>query len=168
MEKPFAKEVTIRPNPEMTAAEKFQREFLERINNLRASGCQCGDTYMPPAPPLSWNLQLELAAYNHAEDMSKNRYFDHVSKSGKTVKDRIIAAGYDFYGYKSFIIGENIALGQRSIKEVMEGWIKSPGHCKNLMKQEYKEVGIVRYNTYWVQDFGGREPFPKKQKFKIF
>ncbi len=168
IEKSGPERLRFRNGTEISAAEKFQKEFLERINQLRSKGCNCGGTYMPPAPPVTWNLQLELAAFNHAEDMNTQKYFDHISKDGKTVKDRIIAAGYNFYGYRSFIIGENIALGQRSIKEVMDGWIGSAGHCKNLMKQEYREVGIARYNTYWVQEFGGREPFPPKKKRGLF
>jgi uncharacterized protein YkwD len=39
----------------------------------------------------------------------------------------------------------------------MAEWFKSEGHCHNLMNPAFKEVGIVQYNDYWVQDFGGRE-----------
>ena len=45
--------------------------------------------------------------------------------------------------------------------EAMEGWLKSPGHCKNIMKAEFKEVGMAvyfnessHYSYYWTQDFG--------------
>lgn len=134
----------------------FQKEFLQRINAVRARGCNCGDTYMPPAPPLTWNSQLQEAAYLHAHDMNRNKYFSHVNLSGQTSKDRIAAAGYTISGYKHLAVGENIAWGQRSIQEVMNGWLKSEGHCRNLMNQSYKEVGIAMENYYWVQDFGGR------------
>jgi hypothetical protein len=49
----------------------------------------------------------------------------------------------------------------------MNGWFKSPGHCKNLMNPAFKEIGIALYNTYWVQDFGGRESFTEEQQKMI-
>jgi uncharacterized protein YkwD len=140
----------------------FQKEFLKQLNKIRAEGCKCGDTYMPPVEPVSWNGQLQLAALGHAQDMARNKYFSHVSKNGDKIKERITAAGYTPTGYKSFAIGENIAFNQRSIKEVMKGWKESPSHCKNLMSPAFKEVGIAMQNYYWVQDFGGRIPFGKR------
>ena len=80
------------------------------------------------------------------------------------MEDRIVLAGYYFNGYKSFMVGENIAFGQGSISEVMNGWFKSEGHCMNLMNPDFKEVGVAEYNTYWVQDFGGRVPFSEEQQ----
>ena len=112
---------------------------------------------MLPAPPMKWNDQLEHAASVHAADMYKNNYFGHLSKSGKTFKDRIRGAGYTISGYSSFYVGENIARGQRSIQEVMDDWFKSEGHCKNLMNPSFTEVGVAKNNLYWVQDFGGRK-----------
>jgi len=143
---------------------QFKREFLENINHIRQRGCNCGVTYMPPAAPLTWNYQLEAAALGHAIDMSQLNYFSHTSKDGRSMEDRIALAGYRFKGYRSFMIGENIAMGQMSIAEVMHGWLKSEGHCKNLMNPAFKEVGVAEDNQYWVQDFGGREPFTAEEQ----
>ena len=142
----------------------FKQEFLETINRTRTKGCKCGKTKMPPAPPLVWNDILEDAAMTHAKDMSKRKYFSHTGKDGSSSSDRIMAAGYKFDGYRSFMAGENIAFGQESIAEVMAGWFKSEGHCKNLMNPGFKEVGVAQYNNYWVQEFGGREEFSDEQK----
>ncbi|MGB4775672.1 MAG: CAP domain-containing protein [Daejeonella sp.] len=139
-------------------SSEFRKEFLTQINEIRAKGCHCGDKYMPPAAALSWNDQLESAAAAHANDMANKKYFNHIGPDKKTVKDRIVEAGYDFSGYRSYAVGENIAFGQRSVKEVMIGWIKSPHHCENLMNPEFKEVGVAESNRYWVQDFGKRVP----------
>lgn len=150
---------------QINGGEQFKGEFLDNINHTRAKGCTCGTTPMPPAPPLIWNDQLEKAAMGHARDMAKKNYFNHTSKDGRTMLDRISAAGYNRNGYKSFTIGENIAQGQQSIAEVMAGWFKSEGHCRNLMNPDFKEVGVAQYDTYWVQDFGGREQFsPEVQR----
>jgi uncharacterized protein YkwD len=144
--------------------KEFKREFLESINHTREKGCTCGVTYMPPAGPLVWNDELETAATGHAKDMAVLNYFSHTSRDGRTMGDRIAAAGYNFKGYKSFMIGENIAAGQQSIAEVMQGWIKSEGHCKNLMNPKFKEVGVAYYKNFWVQDFGGRQPFSTEEE----
>jgi uncharacterized protein YkwD len=141
------------------STQKFRREFLEYINSVRAKGCTCGITYMAPAPPLTWNVQLELSAMGHAADMANQNYFSHTSLDGRTMQGRIRAAGYTYDGFKNYMIGENIAYGPPTISEVMQGWFKSPGHCKNLMNPEFKEIGVAEDRTYWVQDFGGREAF---------
>lgn len=142
----------------------FKQQFLHDINDLRSRGCTCGTTYMPPAPPLSWNELLAHAALDHARDMAKHSYFSHTSIDGRTMEYRIKAAGYSSRGFKSYTIGENIAFGPPTISEVMAGWIKSPGHCKNLMNPAFKEIGVAQFNDYWVQDFGGRQPFSEKEQ----
>lgn len=157
----------IKAYSQSTGTPEFKHEFLKQINNVRSTGCTCGTTYMPPAPPMVWNNNLEKAAKGHAWDMSNNNYFSHTSKDGRSMEDRIVFAGYIFNGFKSFAIGENIAFGQTSITEVMNGWIKSPGHCKNLMNPQFKEVGVAEDHTYWVQDFGGRESFSVQQQNEI-
>jgi len=148
-------------------SNKFKQEFLRQINLTRQKGCKCGTTYMPPASPLIWNDQLEKAAKKHADDMSSKRYFSHISKNGLTALNRAEKAGYDHNGYRSFMVGENIAQGQPTITEVMNGWFGSEGHCMNLMNPTFKEVGVWVSNTYWVQDFGGREEFSDEMKKMI-
>ena len=49
--------------------------------------------------------------------------------------------------------GENIANGYTAERSVVDGWIKSPGHCKNLMNKAYKEMGVAKIGTYWTQEF---------------
>jgi uncharacterized protein YkwD len=148
-------------------ARNFKDEFLSRINRVRQAGCKCGSQNMPPAPPLVWNEQLEKAAKGHAEDMADRNYFNHKSKDGRNIQDRIINAGYGYKGFRSYAVGENIAFGQQSIDEVQDGWFKSPGHCKNLMNPDFKEIGVATSKKYWVQDFGGREEFTPQQQQMI-
>lgn len=137
----------------------FRKEFLKRVNAVRAKGCRCGGKYMAPAPALTWNEQLEQAALAHAKDMNRNGYFSHTSRNGNSVKDRVERAGYSFKGFQGYSFGENIAAGQQSIEQVMTSWIKSPGHCKNLMNPNFREIGVAETNYYWVQNFGMRQSF---------
>ena len=151
-------------NQDVPKGAQFKKEFLERINKIRQKGCNCGKQYMPPVAPLVWNDKLEEAAINHAKDMYKKDFFSHDSKDGRKIVNRIEAAGYVRKGFKSYQIGENIAQGQPTIAEVTDGWFKSEGHCFNLMQGGFKEIGVGYYNTYWVQDFGGREEFSPEAK----
>jgi len=156
---------TARTQYRPATSESFKQEFLNYINATRARGCNCGTKWFPPAPPLTWNTNLQKSAFGHAKDMNDKNYFSHTSKDGRSMQDRIVMAGYVFNGYKSFLIGENIAAGQQSIQQVMQEWFKSEGHCHNLMNPGYKEIGIAQYNDYWVQDFGGRESYsPAEQR----
>lgn len=123
--------------------------ILKLVNEARKKGCQCGTTYYEPAPPLTWNEALEQAALEHSHDMFVNKYFSHTAPDGSRAGDRIAKAGYHWTMY-----GENIGLGFRNEKEVVEGWLKSPGHCKNIMNRDYKEMGVARVGNYWTQNFG--------------
>lgn len=124
---------------------------LQLVNNVRQTGCDCGGEYMPPVAPLSWNDQLATAAYNHSKDMNTNNYFSHTGLDGSGPGDRIRRTGYNWRTY-----GENIAKGYQNEHAVINGWITSPGHCKNIMNGNFKEMGMGREGVYWTQDFGAR------------
>src|SRR5436190_13696271 len=80
--------------------------ILQLVNDARAKGCNCGNTYYGPAPALTWNEKLEKAAFGHSKDMSSKNYFNHESPSGVTPGQRIKTAGYKWSAY-----GENIGEG---------------------------------------------------------
>lgn len=125
--------------------------LLQLVNEVRKKGCKCGDTYYGPAPAVKWNDQLAAAATSHSENMYKNKFFAHVAPDGSNGGVRIKRVGYTWMAF-----GENIAVGYRTEKEVVKGWIESPGHCKNIMSKLYKEMGVGRYGNYWTQEFGRR------------
>ena len=137
----------------------FIESTLKIVNKVRAAGCSCGVTPMQPAGAFTWNDTLYNAALAHANDMSKQGYFSHVSKDGRKAADRIRQAGYSHEGYKTFIVGENIAEGQDDLKEVIGDWFKSEGHCRNLMNPKFMELGLAQAGGYWVMEFGGRTAF---------
>lgn len=126
-----------------------QDTLLFLVNEVRAKGCNCGGTAMPPVQPLRWNVLLELAAAKHSKDMLENKYFSHTSPNGTTPKMRIQAAGYNYAW-----MGENIASGPAKELDVIKGWLGSPDHCKNMMSAQFKEMGVARAGKYWTQVFG--------------
>jgi uncharacterized protein YkwD len=115
------------------------------INKARASECD---------NPLRTDERLRTASRRHSADMAKNDYFSHVGKDGSSFVDRIARAGYP----RGSAGGENIAMGYMSAKAVVEGWLTSEGHRKNIMNCSFKAVGVglaYRGSTpYWTQDFG--------------
>ena len=123
--------------------------MLSLINKYRKKGCKCGRTFMPAVDALIWNSKLELAALKHSKDMFDHKYFDHIDKKGQGPNARISKEGY-----KWSTCGENIAMGQNTVEEVMNGWIMSEGHCKNIMNKSFNEVGSGSTGTIWVQNFG--------------
>lgn len=125
--------------------------MLQLLNTVRASGCRCEGINYKPAPPLCWNDLLEAAAQKHSNDMFQKNYFNHIEGDGSNGGTRIDAAGYKWMTY-----GENIGMGYRNEKEVVAAWLKSPGHCKNIMNPQYKEVGVACAGLYWTQDFGAQ------------
>ncbi|MFL6233314.1 MAG: CAP domain-containing protein [Thermoanaerobaculia bacterium] len=107
--------------------------------------------------PLRPNPRLDQAAQSHAQDMLARHYFAHESPEGKTVRERARAAGYDWRA-----IGENIAEGQLSVEEVMDTWMHSPPHRRNILDRDFKELGVGlalgrsggEWQVEWVQTFG--------------
>ena len=123
--------------------------LLQLVNNVRQAGCTCGTTVMPSVPVLSWNNNLAAAADIHSLDMNSNLFLSHTGSDGSSAGDRITAAGYAWQAW-----AENIASGYMSEQAVMNGWLGSEGHCKNIMSSNLKEVGVAREGNYWTEDFG--------------
>jgi len=135
----------------------FEQEVLRLVNKHRKKrGRQ----------PLAWNDKLAYAARYHAVDMAKDGYFDHATKDRKGKKrHKEVCDLFErmdlFVGKSMFSRAENIAAGMNSPKEVVDEWMNSRTHRKNILDKEakYLGVGFIRlegspYETYWVQSFG--------------
>ena len=125
--------------------------LLKLVNQARSKGVTCKGVYHPPVPPLTWNALLEKAAYGHSSEMLKKNYFSHIAKDGSTANQRIERAGYKWMAY-----GENIGYGYYSEAEVVAAWLTSPGHCANIMSNNFKEMGVGRAGDYWTLDFAAK------------
>ena len=134
----------------------FSSTMLELINAARVVARSCGADTREAVPTLSWNDQLVQAAVVHARDMTSNNFFSHDGSDGLGVSSRVESAGYEWRA-----VGENIAAGQLDVAEAHEGWMDSPGHCRNVMNSLFTEVGAAclsdpstDFGTYWVVVFG--------------
>lgn len=160
--KNYATSLKVRYVVPVQRPSSFETEVLQRTNNARVSGRTCVDAktgarkVMPAVPALKRNRLLAYAARAHSKDMAKKRYFSHTSADGTAFSTRISRTGYAWSA-----VGENIAAGQSSPKSVVNAWLASYGHCRNLMSASFTELGVGfaaggPYRTYWTQDFGRR------------
>jgi uncharacterized protein YkwD len=134
---------------------KFQSRALQRVNEYRKSGYDCGsEGYFGPTKPLAWSTALQSAASDHSVEMATHNYFSHTGLDGSDAGDRITRAGYAWSTW-----GENIAAGYDTVGAVVDGWMESDGHCANIMNPQFRDMGLAcgqsdasDYGKYWTMD----------------
>lgn len=138
-------------SPATAAPAETQPSLEEQVialSNQERAAHGCG--------PLTLDDTLASAALAHSQDMAARNYFSHTSADGRSPGDRISEAGYRWTSW-----AENLAGGQQTPEEVVDAWMSSTGHRRNLLNCALEEVGIgiaensrSRYKIYWTQDFG--------------
>lgn len=119
--------------------------------------------------PLSIDGKLMQAAKIHSNNMAAKENMSHtldipdVGTLSKRLK---------FVGYNYSSAGENIAKGYRNAKDVMTGWMNSPGHRQNILNPNYVAIGIAistdkKGSLYYTQEFGSpyRTLYKKSQNY---
>lgn len=142
--------------PTARDVSKVSEKVLSLVNAARSQPRKCGRKSFPPVPPLKLSAVLSRAALIHSQDMAKHDFFEHAGSDGSKVGDRAARVGYRWRA-----VAENIAIGAETAEIVVDGWLKSPGHCVNIMGAEYTEMGIAYVTEpksepgiYWTQVFG--------------
>ncbi|MEI4768228.1 CAP domain-containing protein [Psychrobacillus sp. FJAT-51614] len=102
---------------------------------------------------LQIDTKLTQSAQAKSQDMKDKNYFSHTSPTYGSPFDQMKSFGV---AYKA--AGENIAMGQRSAKEVVDGWMNSPGHRENIMNPSYTHIGVGLSDSgyYWTQQLIGK------------
>lgn len=133
--------ITIPLQTDITAIEM---KVVELVNRERvARGLQ----------PYANNWQLERVARYKAADMLGKNYFSHISPTYGSPFNMMENFGIYFSS-----AGENIAMGQRTPEEVVNGWMNSPGHRANILSTSYTQIGVgfarnSNGSNYWCQMF---------------
>jgi uncharacterized protein YkwD len=109
-------------------------------------------------PTLTVNPLLTAAAAAHAKDQAERGEMSHEGADGSHPADRVKRAGYQYLA-----CGENVAYGSWTPDRLMQGWMDSPPHRKNILG-DFTEIGAARAtavdgNNYWAVVFG--KPWPK-------
>lgn len=99
---------------------------------------------------LTLDETLSRVAKAKADDMNNNHYFSHTSPTYGSPFDMMRDFGVS---YKS--AGENIAMGQTTAEQVVDAWMNSEGHRKNILNANYTHIGVgfSKGGNYWSQMF---------------
>jgi uncharacterized protein YkwD len=136
----------------------LERHILDLINDRRTES---------KLRPLHADDRLTLIARAHSEDMVRRGFFDHINAQGEDPTARGKRAGYecrkalDKYSFREGL-AENLSEVPRASRvrisgdqktydwntaedigrQAVDGWMKSPGHRRNILDGNYSDSGI--------------------------
>jgi len=123
---------------------EFESQVVELTNQERANhGLE----------PLEIDPQLSEVAEAKSNDMAENGYFSHNSPTYGSPFDMMHSFGVDYQ-----TAGENIARGQSTAQQVVDGWMNSPGHRANILSPDFTHIGVGydEDGNFWTQQFIGK------------
>ncbi|SHM70799.1 CAP domain-containing protein [Gracilibacillus kekensis] len=129
------------PSSGEESLDQFRQKVIELTNEARSEN---------GAQELNLDKRLADVAQTKSEDMAENNYFSHTSPTYGSPFDMLKQFGVDYTK-----ASENIAAGQQSPESVVQGWLNSEGHRKNLLDAEVTHIGVgyTSDGNYWTQLF---------------
>ena len=134
-----------------------KNKLLKFVNKARLSGCNCDNKYFEAVKAIKWDNTIEKASQKHSNDMRLNNFFEHIGSDNKSVGDRLNEVNYEW-----ITCGENIAEGYLTESSLIEGWLNSQGHCRNIMNKSFTHMAVAKSGSYWTQVFATPR-FQKKE-----
>lgn len=123
-----------------TSINNFEQRVVELTNVERAK---------QGLPALKMDNELSKVAKLKSQDIQSKGYFDHNSPTYGSPFDMMRQFGIS---YRS--AGENIAKGQRTPEAVVNAWMNSEGHRKNILGNfTHIGVGYIENGSVWTQMF---------------
>lgn len=119
----------------------YEKEVLRLVNIQRAEA---------GLAPLTLHVELSKVARIKSQDMKDNNYFNHTSPVYGTPFQMMNQFGITFTA-----AAENIAICYPTPEAVVNGWMNSTGHRRNILNANYTHIGIghVASGNYWTQMF---------------
>jgi uncharacterized YkwD family protein len=137
---------TVQPKTEQDTStlSAYEQKVVDLTNQERAKNGLAA---------LKVDTTLSKLAREKSRDMSVNGYFSHTSPTYGSPFDMMKQ-----YGITYRAAGENIAMGQRTPEEVVQAWMNSEGHRKNILSSNFTHIGVgyVASGNYWTQEFIGK------------
>lgn len=131
-------------NTEDTASDyhAYVLRVVELVNEARAEA---------GLNPVTLAADVTAAAQVRAKETVTN--FSHTRPNGTGCFTALDEAGVSYHG-----AGENIAWGQKTPEEVMNGWMNSAGHRANILNGKFTTIGVGYHQSasgvnYWTQMF---------------
>jgi uncharacterized protein YkwD len=114
--------------------EMLEQSVLTSLNATRSShGLR----------PLLLSNDLQSAAVSHSRSMVAGGYFKHESEDGSPFSLRV-KEYYAAAGFARWSVGENLlyATDELDAGSVIQAWLQSPSHRRNILSPAWREVGI--------------------------
>lgn len=142
---PSTPETEMPGTPETPDAGSYHAYVLRVVELVNAERAKVG------LAPLALEENITEAAQVRAAETVKS--FSHTRPDGRHFSTALTEAGVSYRG-----AGENIAWGQKTPEQVMEGWMNSEGHRANILNEKYTSIGVGYYPSangvnYWSQLF---------------
>lgn len=110
--------------------------------------------------PFQRDSGLDTVARKHSREMSELNYFDHDSP---VPQNRSLTQRYDNDRIQYSFAAENIFMmttgssPEEQAREMVDGYMNSPGHRRNILNPSARRIGIGNYNdastSYNTQNF---------------
>lgn len=161
---------TPRPTPDFSYLARIEDWIVVYTNDFRKS---------EGLRPLAHSTRISAVARGHSENMAAQGRLSH-QLSGLDPTGRGLAAGYRckarVRGGTITALGENIIRfpthergdiwARKFAREIVDSWIGSPGHRKNLLNVNYRSIGVGVASDHSVSgSLGGWEDFYATQNF---
>lgn len=127
------------------APEDVHPYVLQILNLVNAERSKAG------LSELKLDADVTAAANVRAKEIRQS--FSHTRPNGTSFSSALTEQGISYRRS-----GENIAWGQKTPEQVMNGWMNSNGHRANILNANFENIGIGYYQdangtNYWVQLF---------------
>lgn len=128
-------------------ADALVQQLLHRINQERRRSA---------LPQFRLSPTLVRGAQMHACDNANHNRLSHIGTDGSSPGKRVLRVGYDFD-----LVTENVAIGYAKSEHVLEAWLRSSTHRRNIFEPRTNDLGLAvargrNGRLHWVMNGGLR------------
>ena len=138
-----------KPARTLAAANQLESQVLVELNKIRRQH---------NLAPLRLSTPLSTAADTHSRAMGTHGFFAHDSRDGSEFWKRV-QRYYVPKGYRTWSVGENLlwSSGNLTAAAALKLWMGSPGHRKNILTAQWREIGLSALSVRSAPGvYGGR------------
>ncbi len=120
----------------LTPTDPMVQEFVQLVNAKRRN-MGCGE--------LKWDGRIAAIAFDHSADMVSRHFFSHTNPDQKGPAERLEASNLDFSW-----AAENLVRHAKTAQQAFDAWLRSPGHCRNMLDNRFTRHGVGRAKDRWT------------------
>lgn len=129
-------------NTDTNGQHAYVKEVVRLVNQERTNN---------GLKPLTIDTNVQAAAQVRAKEIQSS--FSHTRPDGSSYNTALQEQQVSYRGS-----GENIAWGQQTPEQVMQGWMNSSSHRANILNSNFTSIGVGYYQgadgvNYWSQLF---------------